>query len=57
MCSRSPSRARFASPAMPRVPVWIAVYCSEECRHIRCIVAHTPGELAAKLETAEQVEL
>jgi hypothetical protein len=34
-----------------------AVHRSEDGRRqIRCIVAHTPGELASKLETAEQVK-
>jgi len=38
------------------LPVWTAVYRSEDGGHIRCIVAHTLGELASKLETAGQVE-
>ena len=36
--------------------VWSAVHRSEDGRHIRCIVARTPGELLAKLTVAEQVE-
>jgi hypothetical protein len=36
--------------------VWSAVHRSEDGRHIRCLVARTPAELLAKLETAETVE-
>jgi hypothetical protein len=36
--------------------VWTAVRRSGDGRHIRCIVAHTPAELGAKLGTAETVE-
>jgi hypothetical protein len=36
--------------------VWSAVHKSEDGRHIRCLVARTPAELMAKLETAKTVE-
>jgi len=38
------------------LPAWTAQHCSPDGRHIRYIVAHSPEELAGKLETAETVE-
>jgi len=36
--------------------VWSAVRRTPDGRHIRCLVARTTDELAAKLETADVVE-
>lgn len=38
------------------LPVWTAEHRSADGRHIRMLVGHSPGELAAKLETAGVVE-
>jgi hypothetical protein len=38
------------------LPVWTAEHRSGDGRSIRCLVGHTPAELAARLETAELVE-
>jgi hypothetical protein len=38
------------------LPVWTAEHRSADSRAIRYIVAHSPAELAAKLETAGTVE-
>jgi hypothetical protein len=38
------------------LPVLTATHRSGDRRHIRCIVAHSPAELAAKLAVAGTVE-
>ncbi len=38
------------------LPVLVAEHRSQSGRSVRVIVAHNPGELAAKLATAETVE-
>ena len=38
------------------LPVYSATHRTQDGRHIRVLVAHTPAELAAKLETASVVE-
>jgi hypothetical protein len=38
------------------LPVWTAEHRSTDRRHIRVLVAHSPGELVAKIDTAGQVE-
>ncbi len=53
----APYARRWKIDAYPGgLPVWTAEHRSPDGRHIRYIVAHSPGELAAKLEAAETVE-
>jgi hypothetical protein len=50
----APFAERWAIAARPAgLHVWTADQTSDDGRHIRYIVAPTPGELAVKLENAE----
>ncbi len=57
VASLNPYLGRWKIGANPGgLPVWTAEHRSPDGRHIRYIVAHSPEELAGKLETAETVE-